>query len=541
MKEHRKRRRLLINDGTSIMSGIRLPATMEYLRKRMAAVYGGTPVDALQWIVGDREVYHYETRVGELFGEGYEDFNDFKNTYPYSPSPDSVHRAAAKLRHLIDKFGGPLTLMVQLCHEAGMDIFASMRMNSHYNIDVTSPAYGRFRREHPELLIGRPGEVFPEDSVMYGIKGGVDYSHAQVRDHYAAVITELFERFDVDGVDLDFMRHPAVFRPEEAYANRHLMTDMLRQVRERMKEVSAAKGRSVELSVRAESFADSARIGLDVAEWMAQDLVDVVIAGSGWIPFEMPIREFVEAAQGTDIQVFGSIEGLRPAMDDDVVRAAASRFWNAGASGVHLYNFGPPQVFARHCILDQIVDAEAMRRQDKRYQMDRRDRHHLPSASYHTYAFHYATPHVQLPVTLSQTVSGRVAVLRLVIDEDLRPTGDGQESDGQRTHTYLRLALENYDVDDEAEVRLNGELLPMDSARQARVGWDRLEWRGFPATKRSTENHSRPIMGSGIEFDVGSPPLKQGENEVEVRLVKHTAEQTDHVVIRYAEVAVKYG
>ena len=32
----------------------------------------------------------------------------------------------------------------------------------------------------------------------------------------AAVICELFERFDVAGVELDFMRHPTYFRPPMA-------------------------------------------------------------------------------------------------------------------------------------------------------------------------------------------------------------------------------------------------------------------------------------------------------------------------------------
>ena len=65
--------------------------------------------------------------------------------------------------------------------EAGIDIFPSIRMNSHYKNgeargDPSSPTYGRFRREHPELLIGCPGEVFPVDSVMFGIRTGLDFT-----------------------------------------------------------------------------------------------------------------------------------------------------------------------------------------------------------------------------------------------------------------------------------------------------------------------------------------------------------------------------
>ena len=126
------------------------------------------------------------------------------------------------------------------------------------------------------------------------------------------IIFETFERFDVDGVEMDYMRHPGVFRSDEAYQNRYLMTDLIETVHNRLKEVGAERGRDLQLAVRVPpTLADSVRIGLDVESWIRDGLVDIVAVGGGFIPFETPIREFVEAAEGTGCQIYGCIEATR--------------------------------------------------------------------------------------------------------------------------------------------------------------------------------------------------------------------------------------
>ena len=84
-------------------------------------------------------------------------------------------------------------------------------MNSHYVIDPRHPAYGNYRRRHPDRLIARPGERFAEGTIEHGIGTGLDYAHPGNRAFVTGIICECFERFDVDGVELDFMRHPAFF------------------------------------------------------------------------------------------------------------------------------------------------------------------------------------------------------------------------------------------------------------------------------------------------------------------------------------------
>jgi hypothetical protein len=131
---------------------------------------------------------------------------------------------------------GPLTVLAADCRQRGITFFPRVRMNSHYVIDPAHPGYGRFRRERPELLIGRPGEVLPEGSLEWAIRSGKDYAFAQVRQYMERVICETFERFDVDGVELDFMRHPGWFRIE---ATRHIDERHLRALASRWYEDGA--------------------------------------------------------------------------------------------------------------------------------------------------------------------------------------------------------------------------------------------------------------------------------------------------------------
>jgi len=519
MTEERKTRRILCNDDGWIMSEAGAPLTVRELREKMVDTYRDSPVDALLWCVGNQGVYRYETRVGEVFGEGRQEFDRQED-----------RRTVENIRRLTKTSKGPLTAMTDLCHEAGMDIFPSLRMNSHYEIDPSSPARDRFRAEHPDMLIGGPGEEIPEGTLEWGIKSGVNYARPEVRAHMAAMISELLGDFDVDGVELDFMRHPAFFRIEEAYASRYLMTDMLRHVRRRMEEIQKAGKRRQELAVRVPpTLADSARIGLDVARWMAEGLVDIVTVGGGFIPFEAGVEEFVEAAQGAGCLVYGCIEPLRPAVDDGIIRAIASRFWSAGVSGIHLFNyFAKPPEWKRR-VLGEIADPSSLRRLDKRYQMDVTDR--LVPRDQHDYAFRYAVPAVQLPVTLTETLSGHGPRLRLRIADDLESARD----EGSLDRCALKLGFDHLTGEDEFEIRVNGEVLSSSSCRAYYGSWGRLEWTQFP-TRLVEARHT----GGTLEFDVACSPLRAGDNDIEVRLVKRTVQQPSPLILRDLEVSVTY-
>ena len=325
--------RVLTNDDGWILGTYGPPIRKEDLCDRMVAPHEGTPFDTFIWNVGGREVFSYETEVGERFAWDVTTFAD-----------PAERTRAENLHHLVDSHGGPLALIAQSCHRIGMKFFASLRMNTHYNTDDDALGFGRFRREHPELLIGRPGEELHPGDPLWGLRTGKDFAFPAVRDLMNSLACELVERCDVDGIELDFMRHPGDFRPQEAYANRYLLTDMVQQLRRRMDAAGKTRGCKLELAVRvAPTLDDSARLGMAVEEWIAEGLVDLVIVGLGFNPFEARVAEFAGAAAGTGCRILGCFEALRPVMDTEVLRAIAARYWDEGADG--LVNIGLGRFF----------------------------------------------------------------------------------------------------------------------------------------------------------------------------------------------------
>ena len=219
MPRRGKRWRALSNDDAWILQFSKPPVTPEQMWDNMGAPHEGSPIDGFLWSIGGHDVFDFETNVGERFGEGY--------SGELEPGQSDK---AQNLRHLIDNHGGPVTVISRLCRRAGMDFFPSVRMNEHYDMEVSSPGYSRLRRDRPELLIGRVGEDLAEGSIEWGIRTGLNYGLPEVRSYMSSIVFELLERFDVDGIELDFMRHPAFFRVEEAAASRGLMTDLVRGI-----------------------------------------------------------------------------------------------------------------------------------------------------------------------------------------------------------------------------------------------------------------------------------------------------------------------
>lgn len=176
---------IICTDDAWLLGAVEPPLSIEDLKEKMVDAYEGTPA-ALWWSIGDHEVYNFETEIGEIVGDA------------PGGEPGPVQTVAENVRHLMETCGGPLTALIQLCREADRPFFARVRINSHYDRVPFDPGWGRFRREHPEFLIGQPGENLPAGSIEYGIRTGLNFVFPQVRRYKSAIICEVFERYELD-------------------------------------------------------------------------------------------------------------------------------------------------------------------------------------------------------------------------------------------------------------------------------------------------------------------------------------------------------
>ena len=496
---------ILFNDDGWIMGTYGPPITPEIMREKMIAPYEGSPVGVFLWSVGGHEVYDYETEIGERLGDGYGD----------GDLDERQRRQRDNLRYLTENHGGPVTVISRLCREAGMRFFPSVRMNEHYDIDEAAPNYGRLRRGHPELLIGHADGELPPGTLEWGIRTGLNYAEAGVRAHMLKILFELIDRFDIDGIELDFMRHPAFFRIEQAFAHRYLATDLVRRVRSRLDEAGAARGRRLELAVRVPpTLADSRRIGLDAGLWMREGLADILIAGGGFIPFETPVASFVEEARGTGCRVLGCFEALRPMLNRDEMRAAAARYWALGIDGLYFFNYySMPNEWKREFVAE-LADPAKLAGGNRRYQVDRSGRE-LPDSQL-GFSFFNAIPRAQLPVRLQETVPGRgtslaidlsgedpAAAASAVLGLSFETSGDGVPA-GQRT----------------VSLAINGHRLDWEEGAAPAAAWTETrydaDWNEYPSRLAETPLEAE----EQVEFAVPPSLLAPGTNRVEIALEK---------------------
>jgi hypothetical protein len=160
------------------------------------------------------------------------------------------------------------------CRRQGIVPFISMRQNDGHGLhlvdvgpeDAVCPGMSgitisRSYHEHPEWRLGTP----PTD------RGGWVWNFAipEVRADRLAQVRELCENYDLDGFELDFMRHPAYFRLAETTSQQRadIMADYVGQVRSIL-DRTARPGQHRWLCVRVPAFLKTYdTLGIDPRRW----------------------------------------------------------------------------------------------------------------------------------------------------------------------------------------------------------------------------------------------------------------------------------
>jgi hypothetical protein len=205
-----------------------------------------------------------------------------------------------------------------------------------------------------------------------------------VREFKLAILREVVEA-DIDGINLDFQRHPIFFSFEKPMADafkarygieaatvlqddpRWLplrfehMTGFVRDVRKILDDAGKRKGRHLGLSVRID-WQKYPTWGCDIETWLKDGLLDYLVVGQyGLGGYDFDIAPFVKMAKGSGCAVlFGeeaTVKGHdRTAEEDRLIAAGkmkpvpstlltrehylqrANKIRDAGARGLHLFN-----------------------------------------------------------------------------------------------------------------------------------------------------------------------------------------------------------
>ncbi len=243
--------------------------------------------------------------------------------------------------------------LIDFCRQNKMEIFFSFRFNDTHDVrhrpDKPSVFFSKFKDENRHLLFGKDHTRSPRN----GWWSSIDFSHAEVRKRQVALTRAVLEKYDIDGIDLDFSRYLRIFprtaSGEKATAEeRDMMSDLLREIRRTVDEIGKKRGKALLLSVVLPDDVQLCRdLGYDTDKWFQENLIDIwqqcdsfhlgSIAGNAARAHRYGVKYYAFAGAPYPYNKLekGSL------MNRNSISAFAGRLDNAiygGADGVYLYN-----------------------------------------------------------------------------------------------------------------------------------------------------------------------------------------------------------
>ena len=369
----RRRRIIFNNDGDDAMYFSKtLEATpQEFLKVRATPVLNTQVTTVAYCTTASFGLFTHNTQIGEVFSKEYDEVGLGKAHWSrlmpevQAEFEDVLANKRCIVPDLIAQGADPLELTVGLCHENDIEVFSSFRMNDVHDGQGFEAFLPDLKRERPDLLVGSR-----EDPPPYGWWTGVDYGKAEVRDLQLQYMTEVCDRYDIDGLELDFWRHPPYFKnqawggpvfEEEVEA----MTDLLRATRQMTRDVEERRDRPILIAVRVlESAEMSLHCGLDIETWLKDGLVDMLITGMYRLA---PWEDLIELGHTYGVPVYPNIDrasGSPERSSIELFRAQALHAWGLGADGIHLFNIFPEK---RTDVYSELGDPAILERRDKVY------------------------------------------------------------------------------------------------------------------------------------------------------------------------------
>jgi len=511
---HRQRRIIYNNDGNEVFI-TRLSSPQDFLKQRIEPALG-TQVDTIFYCTLVTTLYSHDTKVAERWDDMV-DATQSTNKHALNGGDN--------MRMLRKAGRDCLSVVVDRCREAGVEVFWSHRINDvHDSILHYDYLLSQWKREHPECLMGKP-----EDARKYAMEdprfwwSTLDFEKKKVRDYLFRVTEEVCQRYPVDGIEIDYFRAPMFFRPnltdEQATPEQvEIMTGFQRRITKMTRREGAKRGRPILVAARTPMTKATCRhVGIDIETWLAEDLVDLLATGGGYMPFTMPTKELAELGHAHDVPVYPAISnsGMRARTASGGIakgwraaaanakgrpvegwRGAVSNAWSSGADGIYLFNIFPG--VPNHWAFTTLGDRSALAAMDKIFAIDNLG---CPWGNMRR----VVVQSQRLPVKLDS--GGKPRQVMLPIGDDIA----GAAKTGTLAGAALRIRFGGTAPDDLVEVRLGGEPIaakgaPGDDA-WVPYGVDPSKWlRGdntlsFRVTSRSAGRNSE-IAVEAVELNV---------------------------------------
>lgn len=411
-----------------------------------------TQVDTICWSVlgvcGDAPVY--DSQRQPVWGKP-----------AHGAVPPGYALYAGNIERLIEAGLCPLQIVTDFAHAHDKELLASIRMNDVHDSFIAG-MQTQWKQQHNELLVKANGREPISD--LY--RTSQDFNHVAVRDRKFEIIEEVCERYDVDGVELDYIRHPvlfsSVYQGDLATAEEvAVMTNLMRRIRQRLEKIAEQRGRPLLIAARIpDNFKLSRNIGLNVRAWLREDLVDMLFLGGGYAPAWLDVEEIAVEAHRNGVRVYpcnnwatrGFDAGLGGFLENS--RALSARWLRQGADGTYYWNVGTP-------LLKLSGESLAQRRSDRYAPLSEtgtlrslagKNKVYLLEKAHFLDAYEFISSSSPLPATVADH---RVVTIALKVGDDAQAVfAEGRSVD-------LRLGVDLVEPVDPLRlvVKLNGETL----------------------------------------------------------------------------------
>ena len=303
----------------------------------LCAVEGGLTVE---------QIMAYEFAFADATGSHIDaQWWSFDNTFPLegrplidetSPSvPKYVSSERVRIfQRWLDDGVNIAEVYIEETKKRGLECFYTYRLNEDPYTE-----HRKLAEAHPDWLI--TGE-WEQPLWNFAVSG--------VRDYKVAICRELVERYNFDGLEIDFARGPIQTPPGHQWEQREHITEFLRRVRQETLEVEQKRGRPVLLAARIPDNLIGCHFdGLDVETWVHRHLIDFLVLGVR--SYELAIDQFRAIIGDKPIQIFGTLDDHHctdgyswPPIE--VWHGVVANWWQQGVDAIQTFNWGvaPPEV-----------------------------------------------------------------------------------------------------------------------------------------------------------------------------------------------------
>ncbi|MEE4310547.1 MAG: hypothetical protein V2J62_01645 [candidate division KSB1 bacterium] len=477
---------------TSDFNSVRRCSTLEELH-RVAKIMISARPDILAMDVASPDLVNYKSEIGFLV-------------------PGSNFDA------LMSRGYDPYGIVVDTLRNHGITVMANVRMNDHHGRLIY---WTQWEREHVHWSLAEDSGA--RDWKSIGALRHMDYAIEGVREYRFSILREIVNRFNVDGLQLDFGR-TAPFVSDPKRENGVLMTTYLRDIRKLLDETARERGlKKMLLGVIVPwDFEFCLAEGLAITKWVAEGLVDYIAPGEWYYAdWNIPLKKWRDVTSGTacklypftpgnvsPYQVFEygerSLLGDNHVLDGPMIRAIADNFMFQEPDGFAFYNFYTFDYEEYYPELRTWTDPEHTASMSKHYFNCRRLMYHANEletfdigVAFKRHALKHSGDSVDIPFRFSSDMLNSTATLRCV--------------------------FKNAGESDDLMVRMNDALLSPE--RQ----WNEVV-----------------LPDSGSVFDaifwetqITMPPLRSGENSMQITLHNRLGEESKPVEVGEFEIWIE--